>query len=59
MPNGYAYLLRSSEDFCQRCGEPLCDHGREREQHGGGRFSYNYICPSGRSYLSPIQGGEE
>lgn len=59
MPNGFPYFLRFSEDFCPNCGLPLCDHDREREHHGGGRWSYNYICPSGSPYRLHRPGSRE
>lgn len=57
MPNGYPYIMRSSDDFCQHCGETLCDHEKERETHDGGSWSYNYVCSDGSEYVSPVRGG--
>lgn len=51
MPNGHPYFLRSSADHCTRCGDPLCEHDRERvfpEDGPPGSSHYEYYCkPSG------------
>lgn len=31
--------------LCGNCGEPSEAHEKERVQHEGGRWSYNYLCP--------------
>lgn len=33
------------ENACPGCGEAYAYHDKERENHGGGRWSYNYMCP--------------
>jgi len=57
MPNGYPYLLGYSKDYCTRCGDPLCDHDRERVTHENGTYSYDYYCPSGRPFQRPAARG--
>ena len=56
MPNGYPYFLNGKADYCERCGQPLCEHDKERETHANG-WSYNYLCPSGAPAITPQSRG--